>query len=122
MRWMASATSLEVELAAWLRSSIMSLVWPTVCEALMTWPTTASRLSMKLLIQRPMSPLSSLAMVAVSRRWRRLPSPSAMVRTTSVIAFKRVARRRGPRAQNSAVASSMLAPWVASTQNCSSPL
>ncbi|MCY1304195.1 hypothetical protein D9M68_720280 [compost metagenome] len=63
----------------------------------MTLPTMPSKLSMKLLIQRPMSPVSSFDMREVSRRWRKLPSPSAMVRTSSVISCRRAARRRGPK-------------------------
>ncbi|MNT72348.1 hypothetical protein D3C72_2109370 [compost metagenome] len=68
IRCTASATSVDVTPASWLRPSIIWLVVPTLLLAFTTCPTTESRLSMKLLIQRPISPVSSLAMRLMSRR------------------------------------------------------
>ncbi|MCY1414010.1 hypothetical protein D9M71_294490 [compost metagenome] len=117
----ASATSAELTLASWLRPSIIWLVLPTVRLALTTCPTTVSRRSMKLLIQRAMSPLSSLAKVLVSRRWRRLPSPSAMVHSTLLMPFNLAARRLGPSMPNNKVAPSMLKASIASVSPCGRP-
>ena len=91
----------EVAQASALRPSICSLVCPTAWEAPITSPTVLSRLSMKLLIQRAMSPVSSLLIRLPSRRWLRLPPPSAMPRITPVISSRRRARRRGPKVTNS---------------------
>ncbi|MNN31704.1 hypothetical protein D3C81_1454020 [compost metagenome] len=118
----ASATEVEVLHASLLCTSICALVCPTLCEALITSPTMPSRLSMKLLIQRPMSPVSSFAKRLRSRRWLRLPPPSAMVRITPVISPMRRANLRGPKAANSRLNSTSRPRLSRSSTLCSSPL
>ncbi|MNE80648.1 hypothetical protein D3C80_1772370 [compost metagenome] len=81
-----------------------------------------SRLSIKLLIQRPMSPVSSDTRRRLSRRWRRLPSPSAMVRITSVMPVIRVARRFGPKVAKHQAPASNMPPSTRSNAQSGRPL
>ncbi|MNJ61696.1 hypothetical protein D3C77_575010 [compost metagenome] len=88
----------------------------------MTWPTIPSKLSMKLLIQRPISPASSLPRRVLSRRWRKLPSPSARVRISSVISCMRAANRAGPKRAKEPAPSNTRAASSASKASGGRPL